>query len=798
MKITEYIQNNILFLDGAMGTVLQHIFPQSSLPSEMLNLHSPDSVKEVHKAYLKAGANVISTDSFGINAFKYTDEELEKLITAAIENAKNAVKECKCQQQKYIAYDIGPLGKLLKPLGNISFDEAVESFSKCVRIAEKSGVDLFFIETMNDSHETKAALLAVKENSDLPVFVSNAYGEDGKLMTGATAGAMATLLESLGADAVGANCSFGPEKTLPVIKELSENTRLPIIMKPNAGIPVFKDGKTVYEVTPDSFAKDISEALSLGVNIIGGCCGTSPEFIAELVKQFSDMKPKKRNVEVKTSVSSYTHTVSFGASPVLIGERINPTGKKRFKQALLENDIDYILKEAIAQQEKGVHVLDVNVGLAGIDEAEMLQRAVTEIQAVCDLPLQLDSSDPTALERAMRVYNGKPLVNSVNAKKESMEKIFPLVKKYGGTLIALTLDENGIPEIADGRIKLAKKIINTAQSYGIGKENLIFDPLAMTVSTSKESALVTLECIERITKELGCKTSLGVSNISFGLPTREILNSTFFALALDKGLSAAIMNPFSSKMLDVYYGFNALTALDDGFSAYIGYCDSESGEKAPEKSSDNSDSLTDAVFKGRKESAYTLAKQLLQTTDSLEVINGYIIPALDKTGEAYENKKIYLPQLLMSAEAAARAFDAVKEYKTSESASKCTVVLATVKGDIHDIGKNIVKLLLENYGFNVIDLGKDVSADKICSAVTKHAACVVGLSALMTTTLDAMENAVKAVAAVAPNCKIVVGGAVVNQDFATAIGADKYASDAMETVRFCEMINQQNNFSNGE
>lgn len=798
MKITEYIQNNILFLDGAMGTVLQHIFPQSSLPSEMLNLHSPDSVKEVHKAYLNAGVNVISTDSFGINAFKYTDEELEKLITAAIENAKNAVKECKCQQQKYIAYDIGPLGKLLKPLGNISFDEAVESFSKCVRIAEKSGVDLFFIETMNDSHETKAALLAVKENSDLPVFVSNAYGEDGKLMTGATAGAMATLLESLGADAVGANCSFGPEKTLPVIKELSENTRLPIIMKPNAGIPVFKDGKTVYDVTPDSFAKDISEALSLGVNIIGGCCGTSPEFITELVKQFSDMKPKKRNVEVKTSVSSYTHAVSFGASPVLIGERINPTGKKRFKQALLENDIDYILKEAIAQQEKGVHVLDVNVGLAGIDEAEMLQRAVTEIQAVCDLPLQLDSSDPTALERAMRVYNGKPLVNSVNAKKESMEKIFPLVKKYGGTLIALTLDENGIPETADGRIKLAEKIINTAQKYGIGKENLIFDPLAMTVSTSKESALVTLECIERITKELGCKTSLGVSNISFGLPTREILNSTFFALALDKGLSAAIMNPFSSKMLDVYYGFNALTAHDDGFSAYIEYCDSESGEKAPGKSSDNSDSLTEAVFKGRKESAYTLAKQLLQTTDSLEVINGYIIPALDKTGEAYENKKIYLPQLLMSAEAAARAFDAVKEYKTSESASKCTVVLATVKGDIHDIGKNIVKLLLENYGFNVIDLGKDVPTDKICSAVTKHAACVVGLSALMTTTLDAMENAVKAVSAVAPNCKIVVGGAVVNQDFATAIGADKYASDAMETVRFCEMINQQNNFSNGE
>lgn len=790
MKITDYIKDNILFLDGAMGTVLQRMLPENRDSSEILNITNPDAVISVHKSYLDAGSNVISTNSFGINSLKYMPDEIEKLIYACVENAKKAVKESIGQQQKFIAFDIGPLGKLLKPLGTISFDDAVNIFSENVKIASKLGVDLFFIETMNDSYETKAALLAVKENSDLPVFVSNAYGEDGKLMTGATPSSMAVMLESMGADAIGANCSFGPQKTLPIIRELRKNTDLPVLIKPNAGLPVFKDGKTVYDVDASSFADEVVKAVDYGVGIVGGCCGTSPEFISELVKRLKDKKCSKVNCEAKTAVSSYTHTVSFGNAPILIGERINPTGKKRLKQALIEEDIDYILKEAIAQQDKGADILDVNVGLAGIDETAMLEKAVFEIQAVCDLPLQLDSSSPSALERAMRIYNGKPLINSVNGKKESMDSVFPLVKKYGGTLIALTLDENGIPDTAEGRLKIAQKIIAEAAKYGIDKKDLIFDPLAMTVATNSNSALVTLECVKRITNELGCNTSLGVSNISFGLPTREILNSTFFSMALNCGLSAAIMNPFSEKMTDVYYGFKALTAKDNGFADYIAYSEQKTDVQNPVLSTEQNDDLTQAVYKGRKDSAYSYAKTLLQTFDGLTVINDYIIPALDKTGADYESKKIYLPQLLMSAEAAARAFDAVKELsKKDEKTTGLKIVLATVKGDIHDIGKNIVKLLLENYGFNVIDLGKDVSPETVCEAAIKHKAAAVGLSALMTTTLDSMKETVRLIKESIPDCKVIVGGAVVNPEYANSIGADKYAADAMETVRFCETLN---------
>lgn len=787
MNIKEYLNNNILFLDGAMGTQLQLAGLASGEASELWNITRPDEVIKVHKAYLDAGSNIISTNSFGINSLKYDDELLEKLISCAVDNAKKAVQLSQGAQEKFIAFNIGPLGKLLKPYGDIDFNDAVEIFSKNVRIANRLGVDLFYIETMNDSYETKAALLAVKENSSLPVFVSNAYGEDGKLMTGASPRVMAAMLQSMGADAIGANCSFGPKQTLAIIKELLNNTVLPVIMKPNAGLPVLVDGKTVYDVSPSEFAEDIAEAVKLGVRLVGGCCGTSPDYISLLTANFENVAPKVDTVPHATVVSSYTHCVEFGTAPILIGERINPTGKKRFKQALLENDIDFILKEGIEQQNKGVHILDVNVGLAGIDEAVMLEYVVAQLQTVTDLPLQLDSSDPIALERAMRIYNGKPLINSVNGKKESMDSIFPLIKKYGGAVIALTLDESGIPESADGRIAIAQKIIDTAATYGIGKEDIIFDPLTMTVSTNEKSAAVTVECVKRIKNDIGCNTSLGVSNISFGLPSREILNSMFFSMALNNGLSAAIMNPFSDRMMDTYYSYCALSSNDSSFEKYISYCEKNASENTKEHLYSD-DGLIEIIFRGRKEQAEKSALTLLESIDSLTLINDYIIPALDKTGIAFENKKIYLPQLLMSAEAAASAFNAVREKLGAVSKNKFTVVLATVKGDIHDIGKNIVKLLLENYGYNVIDLGKDVEASKILEAVVENQAAVVGLSALMTTTLPSMEYTTDLIKKSVPECRVVVGGAVVNKEYAASIGADKYASDAMETVRYCEEV----------
>ncbi len=787
MNVREYLKNNLLFLDGAMGTQLQLAGLGPGEASEMWNLTHPDEIVKVHKAYLDSGSNVISTNSFGINSLKYDNAMLERLITASVQNAKKAVDATVSDRQKFIAFNIGPIGKLLRPYGDIGFNEAVEIFARNVRIADKLGVDLFYIETMNDSYETKAALLAVRENSLLPVFVSNAYGEDGKLMTGASPRVMAAMLCSMGADAIGANCSFGPEQTLGVIRELTEYSQVPVIMKPNAGLPAFTDGKTVYDVSPEEFAEVMMSAVNLGVRIVGGCCGTSPEYIAELTGALANTSPVKASVRDCTAVSSYTHCVEFGNEPVLIGERINPTGKKRFKQALLENDIDYILTEGIQQQKKGVHILDVNVGLAGIDEPEMLERVVSELQAVSELPLQLDSADPIALERAMRIYNGKPLINSVNGKNESMDSIFPLVRKYGGSVIALTLDENGIPQDSSGRIAIAKKIIKRAEEYGIRKEDIIFDPLTMTVSTDEKSAAVTVDCIRRIRNELGCYTSLGVSNISFGLPLREILNSTFFITALNSGLNAAIMNPYSERMMDAYYSFCALSSNDKAFERYIAYCQQQD-KPALISDGQSDDNLTDAVFCGRKEQAKKIALKLLAETDGLSLINDYIIPALNKTGAAFERKKIYLPQLLMSAEAAAAAFEAVKEMSGSVTKNKFTVVLATVKGDIHDIGKNIVRLLLENYGYNVIDLGKDVEASVIVQTAVDSRAAAVGLSALMTTTLSAMEDTAKQLKTRIPGCRVIVGGAVVNKDFAELIGADKYAADAMEAVRYCEEL----------
>lgn len=797
MNFREFLKNNIVYLDGGMGTLLQASGLKPGEHPERWNITHPDVITKIHKDYFDAGSNVVCTNTFGANSLKFDDNELENIVMAAVFNAKTAREQSVSEKEKFIALDIGPTGKLLKPLGDLDFEDAVAIFSKTVKLGLKYGADLIIIETMNDSYETKAALLAAKENSNLPVIVSNAYGEDGKLMTGASPAAMVALLEGMGADALGANCSLGPKQLRGVALELLENTSIPVILKPNAGLPKSVDGKTVFDVTADDFADEIADLIKNGVRVVGGCCGTTPEYIKALTSKTDNLTPislKQKNITV---VSSYTHTVTFGISPILIGERINPTGKKRFKQALIENDIDYILTEGVNQQEKGVHILDVNVGLPDIDEEKMLKTAICELQAIIDLPLQIDTADITAMETALRRYNGKAMINSVNGKADIMAAVFPLVKKYGGVVVALTLDEGGIPETAEGRFRIAEKILKTAKEYGINKKDIIFDTLAMTVSADNKAAIATLESLHKIKTELGCHTSLGVSNVSFGLPNRDAINGTFFALALQNGLSAAIMNPYSADMMKTYYTYKALKGLDENCADYIANADSFTvtttaitNNNANKSVEQFSSELQHAIIKGFKDKASEITKVMLKSTPPLEIVNGEIIPALNTVGIGFENKTVYLPGLLMSAEAAKSAFEVIKSSVTGNKAQddKGTFVIATVYGDIHDIGKNIVKLLLENYGFYVVDLGKDVPPGTIVKKVTELHAPLVGLSALMTTTVPAMEETIKQLKAKAPWCKTVVGGAVLTQEYANKIGADKYARDAMETVRYAEEI----------
>ena len=796
MRITEYLEKNIIYLDGGMGTLLQEQGLEAGELPERWNLCRPEVIEAIHRAYYDAGSNVVNTNTFGANSLKFSESELEDIVKSAIEIARSAAKESKGDQPKWVALDIGPTGRMLKPYGDLDFEYAVEIFAKTVRLGVKYGADLIFIETMNDSYETKAALLAAKENSDLPVFVSNAYGEDQKLMTGASPAAMVAMLEGMGADAIGVNCSLGPKALSGVVREYLEYSSTPVILKPNAGLPKSVGGKTVYDVLPEEFAADVSELVELGVRAVGGCCGTTPEYISATVNACRDIALASLEKKSITCVSSYTHAVCFGNSPVLIGERINPTGKKRFKEALRERDIDYILGEGIAQQEKGVHILDVNVGLPEIDEVEMIRSAVEELQAVIDLPLQIDTSDPRAMEIALRRYNGKAMVNSVNGKSESMASVFPLVKKYGGLVVALTLDENGIPDNAEERLEIARRILSEAQRYGIDKKDIIFDPLALTVSADSRAAVETLRAVKLIREELGCHTSLGVSNVSFGLPNRDMINGSFFTLALAGGLSAAIMNPFSAEMMKAYYTYRVLAGIDESAADYIEFAKSAevlatSVATAPISSVEEfSSELQRAVVKGLKEQAAQLTAKVIADRDPLEVVNLEIIPALNIVGEGFEKKTVFLPQLLMSAEAAKAAFEVVRaNMPEGRAGGKCRFVVATVKGDIHDIGKNIVKLLLQNYGFEVSDLGRDVSPEEIADEAVRLHAEIVGLSALMTTTVPAMENTVKLLRERAPWCRIIVGGAVLNEEYAQMIGADRYAKDAMEAVRYAEEIN---------
>ena len=791
MNILQYLKNHILYLDGGMGTLLQARGLYAGEMPERWNLSHAEEIVAIHKAYFDAGSNVVNTNTFGANCLKFGAEELDAIIGAAIANARCAAEESDGGQPKWVALDIGPTGKMLAPYGELDFEDAVSIFAQTIRLGVQHGADLIFIETMSDSYETRAALLAAKENSDLPVFVSCAFGEDGKLMTGANPAAMVALLEGMGADAIGINCSFGPRKLMDVIKEYLNCASIPVIFKPNAGLPIVREGKTVYDLSPEEFAADMEQVAFLGVRALGGCCGTTPDYIRALVQKTANAKPQPIKPKNITCVSSYTHAVVFDKEPILIGERINPTGKKRFKEALKAGDMDYILQEGLMQAEAGVHILDVNVGLPEIDEVSMLQRAVCRLQEVTNLPLQIDTSNPEAMESALRRYNGKAMINSVNGKRESMEKVFPLVKKYGGLVVALTLDESGIPTRAEGRVAIAEHILAVAAEYGIDKKDIIFDPLALTVSADQTAARETLRAVSIIKQKLGCHTSLGVSNVSFGLPQRDIINSTFFALALGGGLSAAIMNPYSSEMMKIYRAFRALDGQDENCGEYIDFVQrlplaesvSVSGKAVVAPAKEGSE-LQKAVIKGLRDRAAILTREELKTRTPMDVVQADVIPALDAVGEGFEAKRVYLPQLLMAAEAAKASFEEIKAQLPAGSRNGVSIVLATVKGDIHDIGKNIVKLLLENYGFEVSDLGRDVSVEAIVEETVRLHAPLVGLSALMTTTVPAMEDTIGALRKSAPWCRIMVGGAVLTEEYAVNIGADKYAKDAMEAVRY--------------
>ena len=822
MNIRDEIGKRLLFFDGGMGSLLQKRGLQAGELPETWNILKPDVLTEIHKEYAEAGADIILANTFGANRFKYADN-LEEIVNAAVVNAREGIRLS--GRQAYVALDVGPTGKLLKHMGTLDFEEAVDVFADVVKAGVKAGVDLILIETMNDSYELKAAMLAAKENSDLPVFATVVFDEKHKMLTGASPMAIVAMLEGLHADAIGMNCGLGPKELLPIFREMAQYASCPLIINPNAGLPRNDHGKTVYDVGPEEFAEGMVPFIEAGAWFAGGCCGTTPEHIKALVDRCKDMEIKPLTEKDYTIVTSYSQAVSIGNKPVIIGERINPTGKKKFKQALRDKDMEYILEEGVKQADSGADILDVNVGLPEIDEVEMMKNTVYELQSILPLPLQIDTTDPAAMEAALRMYNGKAMVNSVNGKQEVMEKIFPLVQKYGGVVVGLALDEDGIPSTAEGRLAIAEKIYNTAAKYGISRKDIVIDALTMTMSTDDNSANVTLETVRRI-KEQGGRTVLGVSNISFGLPQREVITSSFFLLAMGAGLSAGIINPNSAAMRQAYDSFCVLGGFDAQCMNYIekyavatpvppagtisapvqGGSASASGSESSSGSAGLSGktatgggtsqnqlelSLTDCIVKGLKEQSYKATIETLKTKDAMAVINEELVPALDIVGKGFEKGTVFLPQLLMSAEAAKAGFEAIKEHMESQGSvqeKKATIVIATVKGDIHDIGKNIVKVLLENYGYDVIDLGKDVPPEVVVDTVVEKHAPLCGLSALMTTTVVSMEETIKKLRQKAPWCKVMVGGAVLTQEYADMIGADFYGKDAMQSVHYAEEL----------
>ena len=738
---------------------------------ELLNINDPERVFAIHKAYADAGCNIISANTFGANRFKY--DNVDEIVKSAVKNAKRTGKK--------VALDIGPTGKLLKPMGDLDFEECVDIFADVVK-AGRDEADLVLLETFGDLYEIKAAMLAVKENCDLPLVVSMIFDEKARLLTGADVRTACAVVEGLGADAIGFNCGLGPKQMIPLVEELEKHASIPILVMPNAGLPESVNGETIFNVDPDEFASYMTQIAKMGVSYLGGCCGTTPAHLKAMIEATKDIEDKVPEFKNETIVASYSKSVDLSEGAV-IGERINPTGKKLMKEALRNKDMDYVLRQGITQSEAGAHILDVNMGLPEIDEKEMLCSGVYELQSVLPVPLQLDSGDAEAMEAALRLYNGKAMINSVNGKEKSMKEVFPLAKKYGGVVVCLCLDEDGIPSTAQGRIAIAKKIIKRAAEYGIDKKNLAVDALVMTISTDTNNAVETLNAVDYIRNTLGVNTVLGVSNISFGLPNREAVNTAFYTLAMSRGLSAGIINPNSRPMMNAFYSYKALAGKDESCQEYIkSAVDTEIVQKT-----ENLD-LKTAIIKGMKEESARCAKELLENTESLVIINDYIIPALDVVGDGFEKNTIFLPQLLMSADSAKAAFDEIKAHFVMSGAEQVKgekIIIATVEGDIHDIGKNIVKVLLQNYGFDVMDLGKDVKCEKVLEEAQNNNVKLVGLSALMTTTVPNMEKTIKLLHD-NTDAKVFVGGAVLTRDYAKMINADFYAKDAMESVRIAQ------------
>ena len=783
MGVKDLMLERFVYFDGAMGTMLQKMGLITGEVPETYNILHPEIIKQIHEKYIEAGADIITTNTFGANELKLkeTGYSVEEIITSAVEIARKA------KGDKYIALDIGPIGQLLEPSGTLKFERAYEIFKRQVIAGVKAGCDLILIETISDLYEAKAAVLAAKENSNLPVFCTMTFGEDGRTFTGTDPLTMVTLLEGLGVDALGLNCSLGPKELMPIVEKVLEYASIPVMIQPNAGLPRMEGDKTIFDVGPKEFAAYIKTMAEKGASILGGCCGTTEEYIKAVKEELKGINPKKIEKKKVTAICSASKTVILGNEVRVIGERINPTGKKKFKEALKNNNIDYILTEAINQTEAGADILDVNVGLPEIDESEMMVKVIKEIQSIINLPLQIDSSSPAVIEAAARIYNGKPIINSVNGKEKEMEAIFPIVKKYGACVVGLTLDEKGIPSKAEDRVAIAERIITTAEKYGINREDILIDCLVLTASAQQDEVMETIKAVRLVKEKFGVKTLLGVSNVSFGLPQREILNQTFLAMALAQGLDAPILNPNNDTIMDVIRSYKVLANIDKEAKAYVEKYSEVKEEKVV--STINNKSLKEIIIRGLKEEAASKTKELLEDKDSLTVVDEYLIPALDIVGDKYEKGEIFLPQLIQSAETVKNAFTVIKEKMLLEGEkgiSKGKIILATVKGDIHDIGKNIVKVILENYGYDVIDLGKDVPIETVVESAKKENIKLVGLSALMTTTVKSMEETIKALRDNKVECKVFVGGAVLNQEYADMIKADFYAKDAREAVQIAK------------
>ncbi len=811
LNIFEESKNRIIILDGGMGTMIQKSGADTSVLPEVLSITDPETIISIHRKYVEAGSDIIYANTFGANRFKLedTDYTVEEVVDAAVKNAKAAAAG-----KALTAVSLGPLGKMLKPLGHLPFEDAYDCFRQVAVQGEKSGADIAVIETMTDLYEAKAALLAVKENTDLPVFVSMSFEETGRTFTGCGIANMAMTLGGLGADAIGINCSLGPDEIFPLADEMCRETDLPVFIKPNAGLPSPETGE--YDISAEDFCKTMEKYPALGVNMLGGCCGTTPEYIAGLKKISESYKPAERpERDKKARVCSATNVVDIDHT-VIVGERLNPTGKKKLKEALAAKDYDFILSQAADQLEDGAEVLDVNTGAPEVDEKTLLPEVIRKIQSITDVPLQIDTSDPDAMEAALRAYNGKPIVNSVNGEAENLKKLLPVIKHYGAAVIGLTLDEKGIPKTAEGRFEIAERILKEAEIYGIRKEDVYIDCLTLTASAEQAGVRETLKAIRMVKDRLGLKTVLGVSNISFGLPNRPLINRTFLALALEEGLDLPIMNPADEGMMGTVRTFEMLSNRDENATAFIdkyknwqepsasapanakaqaapaaGNAPSGAAPNASAANAAEKGTLLYALERGLASETKQIVAEMLKENDPMDIVNDQLVPALDAIGKEFETGEIFLPQMMQAAEAAQAGFGVVKESLEAsgrEKVSKGKVVIATVKGDIHDIGKNIVRTIMENFGYDMIDLGKDVPPEAVVEAVKKDDIKLVGLSALMTTTLKSMETTIEAIKKESPDCKVMVGGAVLTESYAKKIGADFYSKDAMQSVEAARKV----------